>query len=78
MVLGVGGCAQCKRRHHGSNTQRVKKPEEETTVADTVVESVTGAIESMEESGTEAPQAIRIFGPVTRTEDGRSVTISPA
>jgi len=32
---------------------------------------VTGAIESMEESGTEAPQAIRIFGPVTRTEDGR-------
>ena len=25
----------------------------------------------MEESGTEAPQAIRIFGPVTRTEDGR-------
>lgn len=36
-----------------------------------MVESVTGAIESMEESGTEAPQAIRIFGPVTRTEDGR-------
>ena len=40
-------------------------------MADTVVESVTGAIESMEESEPEAPQAIRIFGPVTRTEDGR-------
>ena len=37
----------------------------------TVVESVTGAIESMEESQAEALQSIRIYGPVTKMEDGR-------
>ena len=45
---------------------------EETTVSDTtVVESVTGAIESMEESQPEVPQSVRIYGPVTKMEDGR-------
>ena len=37
----------------------------------TVVESVTGAIESMEESQPEVPQSVRIYGPVTKMEDGR-------
>ncbi|MFR3752322.1 MAG: hypothetical protein ACLTW9_08340 [Enterocloster sp.] len=32
----------------------------------TVVESVTGAIESMEESQPEVPQSVRIYGPVTK------------
>ena len=39
--------------------------------AATVVESVTGAIESMEESQPEVPQSVRIYGPVTKMEDGR-------
>lgn len=72
VVLGVGGCASNANAGTTTATQESKEAiKEETTVADTVVESVTGAIESMEESEPEAPQAIRIFGPVTRTEDGR-------
>lgn len=72
VVLGVGGCASNASAGTTAATQESKEAKkEETTVADTVVESVTGAIESMEESEPEAPQAIRIFGPVTRTEDGR-------
>lgn len=72
VVLGAGGCASNANAGTTTATQESKEAiKEETTVADTVVESVTGAIESMEESEPEAPQAIRIFGPVTRTEDGR-------
>ena len=70
IALGAAGCSA------GVNAETVsvaaEENTEETTVSDTtVVESVTGAIESMEESQPEVPQSVRIYGPVTKMEDGR-------
>lgn len=70
IALGTAGCAAGAKAEAG--TTAVEETKEETTVADTtVVESVTGAIESMEESQPEAPGETRIYGPVTKLEDGR-------
>ena len=69
IALGAAGCSA------GANAETMSGSSvtaEETTVSDTtVVESVTGAIESMEESQPEVPQSVRIYGPVTKMEDGR-------
>lgn len=63
-ILGTSGCA--------SQTQAAESTAAvETTAAETtVVESVTGPIESMEEEPVQTPQAVRIYGPVTRLENG--------
>lgn len=72
IALGTAGCAASVNGETGTaGTTAAEESKEETTVSDTVVESVTGAIESMEESQPEAPQAVRIYGPVTKQEDGR-------
>lgn len=71
IMLGTSGCAT-KTDAASSTTAAAQVSKEETTVADTtVVESVTGPIESMEESQPEVPQAVRIFGPVTKLENGQ-------
>lgn len=71
IVLGTAGCAAKTNAAEVTETAR-QESVEETTMADaTVVESVTGPIESMEESQPEAPQAIRIWGPVTKGEEGK-------
>lgn len=74
IALGAAGCAasvnaQTSTAAAGASVEETTV--EDTTVADTVVESVTGAIESMGESQPEAPLAVRIYGPVTKLEDGR-------
>lgn len=70
IALGTAGCAS--NTSAATGTTAAQESQEETTMADTtVVESVTGAIESMEESQPEAPQSVRIYGPVTKLEDGR-------
>ena len=75
VVLGIGGCASNANASSGTTAATQESQEaskEETTVEDTtVVESVTGDIESMEESQAEALQSIRIYGPVTKMDDGR-------
>ena len=67
IALGAAGCSagvNAETTVDSSVTAEANK--EETTMNDTtVVESVTGAIESMEESQPEIPQSIRIYGPVT-------------
>lgn len=71
IMLGTSGCAT-NADAASSTTAAAQVSKEETTVADTtVVESVTGPIESMEESQPEVPQAVRIFGPVTKLENGQ-------
>ena len=69
IALGTAGCAANAHAETGSTAAAEESREE--TVADTVVESVTGAIESMGESQPEELKALRIYGPVTRTEDGK-------
>ena len=67
VALGVGGCA-AKTETTPTGVQQVETTTEATT---DVVETVDGTIESMEETQPEAPQSIRIYGTVTRGEDGR-------
>lgn len=67
VALGVGGCA-AKTEATPTGVQQVETTTEATT---DVVETVDGTIESMEETQPEAPQSIRIYGTVTRGEDGR-------
>ena len=70
IALGTSGCATSTSAAD-STAAPAQESQVETTVADTtVVESVEGDIESMGESQAEAPQAIRIYGPVTKQEDG--------
>lgn len=73
IALGAAGCsASVNAETTTGSSVAAEETKEETTVNDTtVVESVTGAIESMEESQPEIPQSIRIYGPVTKLEDGR-------
>ena len=68
--LAAGGCAaNAQAENLETSAQETSAPE--TTVEDTVVETVTGAIESMEESQPQELGLIRIFGPVTKMEEGR-------
>lgn len=70
-VLGVSGCAS-QANAADRKEAATQESREETAVEDTtVVESVTGTIESMAETQPEASQAIRIYGPVTKLEDGQ-------
>ena len=73
IALGAAGCsAGANAETMSGSSVTAEENTEETTVSDTtVVESVTGAIESMEESQPEVPQSVRIYGPVTKMEDGR-------
>ena len=73
IALGAAGCsASVNAETTTGSSVAAEETKEETIVNDTtVVESVTGAIESMEESQPEIPQSIRIYGPVTKLEDGR-------
>ena len=73
IALGAAGCsAGVNAETVSGSSVAAEENTEETTVSDTtVVESVTGAIESMEESQPEVPQSVRIYGPVTKMEDGR-------
>ena len=68
-VIGTSGCAMNTK---AENTQAQAEASQPETVEDTtVVEAVTGPIESMEESSKEEPQPVRIYGPVSHMEDGR-------
>ena len=73
IALGAAGCsAGVNAETMADSSVTAEANKEETTMNDTtVVESVTGAIESMEESQPEIPQSIRIYGPETKMEDGR-------
>ena len=73
IALGAAGCsAGANAETMSGSSVTAEENTEETTVSDTtVVESVTGAIESMEESQPEVPKSVRIYGPVTKMEDGR-------
>ena len=69
-ILGTSGCAT-QAKAADTTAAVTQESKEETTVADTtVVESVTGAIESMEESQAQVPGAVKIYGPVKHNEDG--------
>lgn len=64
LALGVTACGQ-KQEAETTAAQ-------ETTVEETTAEVVeTGEIESLEETQAQAAQMVRIYGPVTRMEDGR-------
>ena len=67
-VIGTSGCAMDTKEN--IQTQE-DVSQSETTEASTVVEAVTGPIESMEESPKEEPQTVRIYGAVSHMEDGR-------
>lgn len=69
-VVGVGGCAATAK---ADSTELQSETAVETTKEEstTVVEPVSGAIESAEGSQPEKMEAVRIYGPVTHMEDGR-------
>lgn len=69
IVLGTAGCA-AKTNAETVETAKQESVEESTVADTTVVESVTGPIESMEESQPEAPRSVRIWGPVQEREEG--------
>lgn len=68
VIVGVGGCASQKTAAETTAAQETTVQESQET---TVVEEVTGTIESMEEEAPELPSSIRVYGPVTKLEDGR-------
>lgn len=64
LALGATACGQKQE----AETTAVQETAAEETTAE-VVE--TGEIESLEETQAQAAQMVRIYGPVTRMEDGR-------
>ncbi len=79
-MMGISGCSgQAKaadgtvpvqsEAHVEESTEETEK--ERSSEADTIVESVTGPIESMEESQPQAPESVRVWGPVTKLENGQ-------
>lgn len=70
LALGIGGCAS-----NGASAATETRQEsqaaskEETTEADTAAESAADNVEDM--NGQDALQSLRIYGPVTKQEDGR-------
>ena len=72
-VLGMAGCAvqsQAAAVKESAAQEIQQETLPETTVEDTVVETASGPIESVGKYEPELPQAVRIYGPVTKLEDG--------
>lgn len=67
LALGIGGCASNGASAATETRQEASK--EETTEADTAAESAADNVEDM--NGQDALQSLRIYGPVTKQEDGR-------
>lgn len=67
-VLGISGCSS---QTNSTSATSSSETTSEQTQESTVVEAVTGTIESMEESQPELPGSIRVYGPATKLEDGR-------
>ncbi len=68
-VIGTSGCSM-NTKAEGTQTQ-AEMSQTEASESATVVEAVTGPIESMEEKSKEDPQALRIYGSALHMEDGR-------
>ena len=68
-VIGTSGCAMNTKAESALTQADASQPE--SAEAATVVEAVTGPIESMEETPNEEPQPVRIYGSATHMEDGR-------
>lgn len=70
IALGTGGCAAAANTT--TTAGQVQESTAETGQADaTVVETVSGSVESGEENGAEALRPVCIYGPVKRLEDGK-------
>lgn len=70
MALNIGGCTSNAPSVVTTETQQEtqKESKEEITEADTTAESVTDTDEDM--NGQDSLQSVRIYGPVTKQEDG--------
>ena len=70
LALGIGGSAS-KGASAATETRQESQAasKEETTEADTAAESAADNVEDM--NGQDALQSLRIYGPVTKQEDGR-------
>lgn len=70
LALGIGGCASNGASAATETRQESQEAsKEETTEADTAAESASDNVEDM--NGQDALQSLRIYGPVTKQEDGR-------
>lgn len=70
LALGIGGCASNGASAATETRQESQEAsKEETTEADTSAESAADNVEDM--NGQDALQSLRIYGPVTKQEDGR-------
>lgn len=70
LALGIGGCASNGASAATETRQESQEAsKEETTEADTAAESAANNVEDM--NGQDALQSLRIYGPVTKQEDGR-------
>ena len=70
LALGIGGCASNGASAATETRQESQEAsKEETTEADTAAESAADNVEDMK--GQDALQSLRIYGPVTKQEDGR-------
>lgn len=70
LALGIGGCAPNGASAATETRQESQEAsKEETTEADTAAESAADNVEDM--NGQDALQSLRIYGPVTKQEDGR-------
>lgn len=68
-VIGISGCAMNTKAESAQTQADASQPE--SAEAATVVEAVTGPIESMEETPNEELQPVRIYGSASHMEDGR-------
>ena len=70
LALGIGGCASNGASAATETRQESQEAsKEETTEADTAAESAADNVEDM--NGQDTLQSLRIYGPVTKQEDGR-------
>ena len=70
LALGIGGCASNGASAATETRQESQEAsKEETTEADTAAESAADNVEDM--NGQDELQSLRIYGPVTKQEDGR-------
>ena len=70
LALCIGGCASNGASAATETRQESQEAsKEETTEADTAAESAADNVEDM--NGQDALQSLRIYGPVTKQEDGR-------
>lgn len=68
-VFGASGCAMNTKAENTLIQEEISQTE--ASESTTIVEAVTGPIESMEETSKEEPQGLRIYGPAVHMEDGR-------